>query len=261
LELSIDEYLSLDPLNARQTTHLQHSVPPDRVEEATLDAAGLSATESVLDVGPGNGSFLRRLLRTEHRGPIYALDRSLTAAHQVARLNAGSVCGDACNLPFGESGFDVVFARHMLYHVSDVTRALSEFRRVLRPGGRCVSVVNNAEQAPRLAELLRQEVERTGVVPPSLPRVDASNLPELQERAFGDVAMVRFDGHLVFDDPRPLLRFAIALLGFYGVNSSSQHRAEIVHRLSVEIHRWFSRSAEPWRDQKGYVICVSRRNH
>ncbi|HET8845115.1 MAG TPA: class I SAM-dependent methyltransferase, partial [Ktedonobacteraceae bacterium] len=43
---------------------------------------------------------------------------------------------DAQSLPFADESFDAVIANHMLYHIPDLPRALSEIRRVLKPGGR-----------------------------------------------------------------------------------------------------------------------------
>lgn len=39
-------------------------------------------------------------------------------------------------LPFGDAGFDVVWASEVIEHVADTARWLSEVRRVLRSGGR-----------------------------------------------------------------------------------------------------------------------------
>ena len=38
--------------------------------------------------------------------------------------------------PFADSSFDEVRATHVIEHVSDVIRAMEEFHRLLRPGGR-----------------------------------------------------------------------------------------------------------------------------
>jgi ubiquinone/menaquinone biosynthesis C-methylase UbiE len=43
---------------------------------------------------------------------------------------------DAESIPFKDSSFDAVIANLILYHVSDVSKALSEIRRVLKPNGR-----------------------------------------------------------------------------------------------------------------------------
>ncbi len=42
---------------------------------------------------------------------------------------------DLTRLPFPESSFDVLCASHVLEHIEDDRLALSEVRRVLRPGG------------------------------------------------------------------------------------------------------------------------------
>jgi SAM-dependent methyltransferase len=58
----------------------------------------------------------------------------LTSDAARARLK-GLVCADADHLPFADASFDVVNVRGALHHVNPIHRALSEMRRVLRPGG------------------------------------------------------------------------------------------------------------------------------
>lgn len=260
LELGIDEYMSLTSLSVRQAIHRKYSVPPDRLEETTINAAALLPDQSIVDIGPGNGSFLRRLIEIGHRGRIAALDRSMAAARSVRAIGGPlSLQGDACHLPFADAVFDVLFARHMLYHVSDVVAALWEFRRVLRRRGKCVAVVNHAEQAPRLSDMLRRRVEANDIRMPDLPRVDSTNLPDLLRPVFGDVSITRFDGHLVFQHPEPVITLATALLSFYGITSDSEIRADIEAQLIEDVYNWFARSGQPWHDSKGFVVCVSVR--
>ena len=260
MELSVGEYQSLTPLGIRQAIHREYSVPPDRLEETTFNAVDLKPTDTVVDVGPGTGSFLARFVAAGHTGTIAALDRSMAAARVVDAISGPlSLQGDACHLPFADRTVDVVFARHMLYHVADVPKALREFRRVLRHGGRCVCVVNHPEQAPRLTGLLRRSVRLKGIRPPELPKVDSTNLPALIEPVFGAVEVTHFDGQLVFDRPEPVIALGTALLGFYGVAPDSASRADIEARLDGDVRGWFARSNRPWCDTKGFVICVSTR--
>jgi len=42
---------------------------------------------------------------------------------------------DAMNIPYPDDYFDIVIANHVLYHVEDIYIALSEIKRILKPGG------------------------------------------------------------------------------------------------------------------------------
>ena len=59
-----------------------------------------------------------------------------------------AICrGTAEQLPFPDSSFDVVFSSHVLVELEDITPALREARRVLKPDGRLVLVLNTAIMA------------------------------------------------------------------------------------------------------------------
>jgi len=45
------------------------------------------------------------------------------------------VKADICDLPFDENTFDVVFSNHVLEHIENDKKAMSELFRVLKPGG------------------------------------------------------------------------------------------------------------------------------
>jgi SAM-dependent methyltransferase len=47
----------------------------------------------------------------------------------------GAIRADVHSLPLRDSTFDYVLASHLLEHIPDVKRAITELARVLRPGG------------------------------------------------------------------------------------------------------------------------------
>ena len=53
--------------------------------------------------------------------------------HTDLKFTFGKI--DAQSIPYEKDSFDAVIANHMLYHVPDLARTLSEIRRVLRPEG------------------------------------------------------------------------------------------------------------------------------
>ena len=58
--------------------------------------------------------------------------------------------GDAEHLPFGESSFDTVVCTYALCSVRDDAGAISEMRRVLRPGGRLILLDHIRSSVPPL---------------------------------------------------------------------------------------------------------------
>lgn len=106
-----------------------------RLADALADTRG-----RILDAGCGTGGFLgvlgglrpdlkRTGLEWDHAAAIRARDKSKAA---IAR---GSVNG----LPFANDSFDAAVSADVLSHQAvDPAKALSELRRVLRPGGRLV---------------------------------------------------------------------------------------------------------------------------
>jgi ubiquinone/menaquinone biosynthesis C-methylase UbiE len=45
------------------------------------------------------------------------------------------VKADILDLPFENESFDIIFCNHVLEHIEDDAKAMSELYRVLRPGG------------------------------------------------------------------------------------------------------------------------------
>jgi SAM-dependent methyltransferase len=122
-----------------------------------LDIAQVAPGLRVLDVGCGNGAYLRAL---GSRG-VAAVGCDLSQGMlRVARPHPVLVNGDASALPLRSEVFDVALASHMLYHLQDREAAVHELRRVLRPGGVCVAVTNGAHYLGALRALVEAAVRR-----------------------------------------------------------------------------------------------------
>jgi SAM-dependent methyltransferase len=60
---------------------------------------------------------------------------------------------DVQSIPYADATFDVVFANHMLYHVPDLNKALTELRRILKPTGKLYTATNGERHLRELHEL------------------------------------------------------------------------------------------------------------
>ncbi|CUR55172.1 hypothetical protein NOCA2230092 [metagenome] len=118
-----------------------------------LDAIVAVEPTDVLEVGCGTGCFAARIHASRPGIRLTAIDQSSRFVELTAGRGIKAKRADVQELPFDDDSFDVVAAMWMLYHVPDLDSALSEIRRVLRPGGLFVAVTNGAEH---LAQLRRE---------------------------------------------------------------------------------------------------------
>lgn len=96
------------------------------------------AKGEVLEIGAGTGKNLplyRAATRVVALEPEPAMRARAREAARRARVPVEVVEGDAMALPFPDGSFDTVVSSLVLCTVPDPARALTEVRRVLRPGG------------------------------------------------------------------------------------------------------------------------------
>jgi demethylmenaquinone methyltransferase/2-methoxy-6-polyprenyl-1,4-benzoquinol methylase len=104
----------------------------------SLQRAGLRPGMKVLDVAIGTAAVAKgaeRIVGPE--GRVFGVDPTpgmLAEARKVVSAPLTRGVGQA--LPFADETFDFVTMGIALRHVSDLVRAFSEYRRVLKPGGR-----------------------------------------------------------------------------------------------------------------------------
>ncbi|GAA3503407.1 methyltransferase domain-containing protein [Streptomyces prasinosporus] len=115
--------------------------------EPLLDAAGITADHSILDVGCGSGQTTRlaalrapqgRALGLDLSGPMLAEARALAEREGVA--NVSFTQGDAQVHPFEANVFDVAISRYGVMFFADPVAAFGNVGRALRPGGRLAFV-------------------------------------------------------------------------------------------------------------------------
>lgn len=88
----------------------------------------------ILDLGCGDGLDTQLFLEHGYRH-IVALDSSLQLLKAIPARRFPAVVGNGYKLPFRDEVFDVVYANSVLHHLPRVVSALTEVRRVIRPGG------------------------------------------------------------------------------------------------------------------------------
>jgi ubiquinone/menaquinone biosynthesis C-methylase UbiE len=109
-------------------------------------AAQFAAERRALDAGCGEG-YGATLLKNAGASSVVGLDVDKEAVeHARERYGLEFLKGDICALPFADSSFDLVVCFETIEHVSDGSRALAEFRRVLTGDGLLIISTPNADQ-------------------------------------------------------------------------------------------------------------------
>jgi ubiquinone/menaquinone biosynthesis C-methylase UbiE len=119
-----------------------------------LHAAGVAPGMRLLDIATGTGLVAEAALAVVGpTGHVAAADISPSMLERArerlgGRPNASFSIEDGQALSFPDGGFDAVLCGRALMHFPDPARGLSEFRRVLQPGGRAaVSVPTTSNRS------------------------------------------------------------------------------------------------------------------
>lgn len=124
----------------------------------TVSLISISSNANSLDIGYGNGYFLKQLYKT-HRPNMYGIDISEDSQKQASKRNSLAdskgklhlTVGDCCDLPYDNNYFDVVTSINTIYFWNDTVKGLSEINRVLKPGGSFFNVVYTKEWLQKLS--------------------------------------------------------------------------------------------------------------
>jgi ubiquinone/menaquinone biosynthesis C-methylase UbiE len=226
--LTGSQYKTDANLAARQSIYA-YQRPKHDIARQVIDLAGLDGNEPILDVGCGNGAYLAELARRGHAGPVLGLDLSsgmlkaardrIAAATQPAAEHPASdrpsahdrpprpglVAADATAIPLPDDVVTVALAPHMLYHVHDAAAAVRELRRITRPGGRVLVVLNGENHLRELRDVVDETMAEAA---PSLASAHERLTLEAGERLmaehFGSITRHDFTAELVVPDPGPV---------------------------------------------------------
>ena len=110
---------------------LDRSAKARMIEKVLQDFRGVEiANLKTLDIGCGNGGISCYFAqRNEHASVDIVDQRKPPFENYTFALTSDEI------LPFEDDSFDVVISNHVIEHVTDHLKHLSEIRRVLAPGG------------------------------------------------------------------------------------------------------------------------------
>jgi ubiquinone/menaquinone biosynthesis C-methylase UbiE len=117
-----------------------------RIHLDTLAVLNAEADDKILEIGMGNGFFVKEIL-AKHPSIIYTgCDFSELMIEESQKINAdwiskgqaNFILSDVASLPFADNSFNKIFTINTIYFWEDESKALNELKRVLQPNGKLI---------------------------------------------------------------------------------------------------------------------------
>lgn len=138
--------------------HLPYHRMLDDLELELVERYGRGG--DVVEIGCGTGLLLERAVPFSRSAIGVDLSAGMLAKARARGLQV--VQGSATRLPLADASCDVVFCFKVLAHVPDVSTALAEMARVVRPGGWVLAELYNARS---LRHLIKRLVAPRAIAP------------------------------------------------------------------------------------------------
>lgn len=153
---------------------------------------------------------------------------------------------DAQDIPYKDGSFDVVIARHMLYLVPDIEKAVSEIKRVLAKGGAFYVTTNSNKAMAELNELVKNFDPKLGLHNNGMcDRFDLENGYPLLKKYFDEISLDLLEGKIIVDAAEPIVSYKAST-----IKGSSM--------LAVEKRQEFTRYVEEYIKKNGNVSITTK---
>lgn len=213
----IEQYQTSARLQARMELYHRFSLNKQGWHSWFFDQLDLRRNLRILELGCGDGSLWKsNLERVPETWKITLTDLSGGMLDE-ARNRIGEsdprfkfLIADIQSIPFHDGEFDIVIANHMLYHVRDIPKALSEVRRIMRKDAFFFASTMGKGHLKEIEELAQDFDRKIRVLDPVMERFHLGNGENLLKRFFSDNQIHLFEDQLIVDEAQPIIDYMIS---------------------------------------------------
>lgn len=206
-----EQYKDDKNLSKRSNLHAKHSTNKQGLFPWLFEKYKFSKGCRILELGCGNGLQWENRIEQLPDDCILVLSDFSDGMVKVVwdkysnHKNFLAQKIDIQSIPFPDNCLDVIIANHMLYHIPDLSRALSEVKRVLRSGGIFYSATNgNGGMRTYLHDAFKQVNPKISAFTQSFS-FNLQNGKEILSEYFTDVQRVDYEDSLSVTNTQDLI--------------------------------------------------------
>ena len=220
-ESLMQQYIDTSNISVRIRLHTLYSQNKEQWFPWIYRNCGITSGMKILEIGCGNGDFwlqnrdnlpkkLKVILSDNSQGVLQeAKNRFLP---DDKRFDFRQMDMDAISLP--DRSVDMVIANHVLFYADDIHKALSEIRRVLKPGGLLICSTYGPRHMKEISNLVKRFDDRIILAAKDLYEIfGKTNGKEILTQTFDTVEWREYEDSLMVTDANDLTGYITSCHG------------------------------------------------
>lgn len=214
------QYKNATNISARIRLHRDYSVNKEGWFPWLFSNLHLKSGMKVLELGAGNGALWSQNIDQVSAGVNIILSDISEGMLADAKNEIGDKSEfqyaviDAQKIPFADNTFDLVIANHMLFYCDDISKALSEIRRVLKPGASLVCSTYSKRHMREITDLVQNFNSNIVLSSTNLyERFGLDNGKQILSKFFDDVTSKKYHNAIEISEATPIILYILSCHG------------------------------------------------
>lgn len=217
----MQQYVDTSNISIRIRLHSLYSQNTEKWFPWIYRNCGIRSGKTILELGCGNGDFwLQNMDALPQKIKIILSDNSegvLEETKECFDSNDGRFSFKLINMeeiPQPDSSVDMVIANHVLFYASDMLKAISEIRRVLKPGGTFICSTYGPKHMKEISDMMKQFDDRIVLAAKDLYEIfGKTNGKSMLEKEFDLVEWRDYEDSLYVTDENDLIDYILSCHG------------------------------------------------
>lgn len=216
-----NQYLNSNNISTRINLHTLYSHNKQGWFPWIFENCNIKPGTKVLEIGCGDGYFWKENFNSIPKDINIVLSDKSKGMLADTKRNIGTKdtrfnfeCFECENIPYQDDTFDLITANHVLFYCTDIDKACSEIRRVLKPSGTFICSTYGSDHMKEINQLVTSFDDRISLSKENLYNIfGRENGKEILENHFNCVNWKKYDDYLLVNDAEPIISYVMSCHG------------------------------------------------